>query len=104
MVHKYEGKAMIVFEDPKRVAPLGSENMIYPNGEFMPEDGARRGSLQGSLSYILLFSFIVLIVLFKFLTKYFKHRMVTFSHQTIHPQVNLLNLFITDKFFIFLIL
>ena len=28
-----------------RVAPIGSENNLFPNGEFMPEDGVQRGSI-----------------------------------------------------------
>lgn len=35
----------MLFDDPFRSAPKGSENQIYPNGEFLPRDGTQRGTL-----------------------------------------------------------
>jgi hypothetical protein len=40
---KYGAKAVLIYEDPIRGAPVGQQ--VYPNGEFLPADGMQRGSL-----------------------------------------------------------
>ena len=34
---------MLLFDDPIRSAPVKS--LVYPNGEFLPENGTQRGTL-----------------------------------------------------------
>jgi hypothetical protein len=41
----YGAKGVILYDDPKRVAPSIAFDKIYPNGEFLPSQGTQRGSL-----------------------------------------------------------
>lgn len=41
----YGAKAVIIFDDPIRAAPLEARDKVYPNGEFLPPDGVQRGSI-----------------------------------------------------------
>lgn len=41
---KYGIKGVLLYSDPQRVAPLGLKE-LYPNGEFLPEDGTQRGTI-----------------------------------------------------------
>jgi N-acetylated-alpha-linked acidic dipeptidase len=39
-------KAVILYDDPARTAPPGIvDNELYPNGEFLPQEGTQRGSI-----------------------------------------------------------
>jgi len=42
---KYGVKAVLLYDDPYRSAPLNSSSEIYPNGELMPEYGTQRGTV-----------------------------------------------------------
>ncbi len=41
----YNAKGVILYDDPKKAAPLIAKDKIYPNGEFLPGQGTQRGSL-----------------------------------------------------------
>ena len=42
---KYGSKGVLLFDDPKRIAPSFATEYIYPKGEFLPNDGVQRGSI-----------------------------------------------------------
>lgn len=42
---KYGVKAVLLYDDPYRSAPLNKSDKIYPNGEYMPEYGTQRGTI-----------------------------------------------------------
>ncbi len=41
----YGAKAVLIFDDPIRAAPLVVRDQVYPNGQFLPKDGVQRGSI-----------------------------------------------------------
>ncbi len=41
----YNASGVLIYDDPKRVAPQVALNHIYPSGEFLPNDGVQRGSI-----------------------------------------------------------
>ncbi|RNA10104.1 N-acetylated-alpha-linked acidic dipeptidase [Brachionus plicatilis] len=42
---KYGAKGLILFDDPLRSSPKQAQNEVYPNGQFLPENGTQRGTL-----------------------------------------------------------
>jgi len=41
----YGVKAVLLYDDPYRSAPLYAPSRIYPDGELMPENGTQRGTI-----------------------------------------------------------
>lgn len=44
MAENYGVKAVIIYDDPVNSVPGNQNDYIYPNGEFLPDQGTQRGS------------------------------------------------------------
>ena len=42
---KFGAKGVIIYDDPKRVAPALLKDEVYPNGPYLPSEGVQRGTI-----------------------------------------------------------